>query len=330
MNLMKLKKIKAEIFIFVGIILLVWRSMTAVPLVGINMRPIGAMRFGLNTTAVAAALAIMAFIWSYATLPDHLQGIARYEILFWGGGHVLQFMYTLMMLLGWLWLADRTELELPLTPRVVLILFGVGLFAVFLTPVIYYSFPLTAPEHRKLFTWQMEFGGSLATLPLGLGILYGLSKGPWTLIPEQQPLRAALINSMLLFGFGGVIGYFIHGSNVTIPAHYHGCIVGITLALMGVTYDLLPRLGFARVNLKWATWQPHLYGMGQILHITGLVWSGGYGVQRKVAGSAQGLEGMEQIMAMGLMGIGGLISVMGGVVFIVIVLRSLLNPVRNS
>ena len=72
-----------------------------------------------------------------------------------------------------------------------------------------------------------------------------------------------------------------------------------------------------------ATWQAWLYGVGQILHIAGLVWSGGYGVQRKMAGAAQSLDGIEKITGMGLMGLGGLIAVIGGVMFLVIVLRVL-------
>ena len=55
----------------------------------------------------------------------------------------------------------------------------------------------------------------------------------------------------------------------------------------------------------------------------GLVWSGGYGVQRKVAGAEQALRGAEQIAAMGLMGLGGLAAVAGGFVFVFLVLRSL-------
>ena len=52
------------------------------------------------------------------------------------------------------------------------------------------------------------------------------------------------------FGIGGLIGFLISGSNVTIPAHYHGSIVGVTLALMGVCYLLLPKLGYPLRNIK--------------------------------------------------------------------------------
>jgi heme/copper-type cytochrome/quinol oxidase subunit 1 len=139
-------------------------------------------------------------------------------------------------------------------------------------------------------------------------------------------LRAALLSSVLLFAAGGVIGIFISGSNVRIPAHYHGCIVGVTLALMGLVYRLLPALGYAAPRGRLAIAQPWLYAVGQLMHITGLVWSGGYGVQRKVAGAEQVLRSTGEIAGMGLMGLGGAIAIAGGLLFVVVVLREMRGP----
>jgi hypothetical protein len=305
-----------------GITLLVLRGMIANPLVGLRMEGVGALRFGLNTAAVSAVMAVLAFAWSYLAIPESMANEAYYELLFWGGGHMLQFTYTLLMLVAWLWLASASGVRLPLSPRVVLFLFALGLLAVFMAPLIYYSHAVISAEHIKLFTWLMAYGGSLAPVPLGLAILYGLLRSS-SASGAAAPLRSALWSSMVLFGIGGGIGFLIQGSNVTIPAHYHGSIVGVTLAFMGLTYDLLPRMGFARPHLRLAVIQPYVYGCGQLLHVLGLVWSGGYGVQRKVAGTAQGLDGMEKIVAMGLMGFGGLIAIIGGLIFLVIVLAAM-------
>jgi heme/copper-type cytochrome/quinol oxidase subunit 1 len=173
----------------------------------------------------------------------------------------------------------------------------------------------------------MAYGGSLAPVPLGLAIFYGLLRSSPAAGP-QLPLRSALWTSMILFGVGGGIGFLIQGSNVTIPAHYHGSIVGVTLAFMGLTYDLLPRLGYARPNMRLAAIQPYVYGGGQLLHVMGLVWSGGYGVQRKVAGTEQGLDGLEKIAAMGLMGFGGLVAIIGGLIFLMIALLAMTKGSR--
>lgn len=312
-----------------GAFLAVMRAMIAIPPVGIYIDGPGALRFGLNTAAVATVLALAAFMWSYALLPDSLSGKAYYELLFWGGGHVLQFAYTLLMLVAWLWLASASGFTLSVSPRATLALFGIGLFAVFTVPLIYYSAGVVSIEHTKFFTWLMRYGGSLATLPLALAVTIAVLRGgPAT--PAQLPLRAALITSIVLFGLGGGIGFLISGSNVTIPAHYHGSIVGVTLAFMGLTYHLLPRLGYGEPSRRWATWQPWLYGGGQLLHVLGLVISGGYGVQRKVAGAEQVLEGIGRVAGMGLMGLGGLIAILGGAVFLVVVFGAIAASRRRE
>lgn len=278
-------------------------------------------------------MALIAFFWSWAVVPRDLEGKAYYEILYWGGGHALQFTWTLLMLVGWLWLASVCGARLPISPRLVVLMFVLALAAVFVTPYAYLAYEVVTVEHRNLHTWAMRLGGGLAIAPIALAVVMGLRSlrraGP----PEAStaPLRAALISSMALFAAGGLIGAVIHGSNVKIPAHYHGCIVGVTLAFMGVVYHLLPRLGYGVVRGRMATLQPYLYGGGQLLHIIGLVWSGGYGVQRKVAGAEQVLRSTAEIAGMGLMGLGGLIAIVGGLLFVVVVVRAMRqSPAREE
>jgi cytochrome c oxidase subunit I len=94
---------------------------------------------------------------------------------------------------------------------------------------------------------------------------------------------------------------------------------------MGLVYHLLPQLSYAAPVGRLATWQPIVYGAGQLMHITGLVWSGGYGVQRKVAGAEQVLRTSGEIAGMGLMGLGGLIAIIGGLLFVIVVIRAVLD-----
>ena len=305
-----------------GCAVLVVRSMLCAPRVGIRPGGAGALAFGLNAALVSAAVALIAFAWSYLALPGGLDGKAYFEVLFWGGGHVLQFTWTLLMFVAWLWLADAIGARVPLSPRVAILLFAVGLVAVFATPVIYLAYDVVSVEHYRLQTWLMRIGGGLAIVPFALAMLFALADSR-SHSPDKKALRSALAWSLILFGAGGVIGLAINGSNVKIPAHYHGAIVGVTLAFMGLAYHLLPRLGCAPPDARLARLQPALYGAGQLVHVLGLVWSGGYGVQRKVAGGEQVLRGLEQVAAMGLMGLGGLAAVAGGLLFIVVVARSL-------
>jgi len=133
-----------------------------------------------------------------------------------------------------------------------------------------------------------------------------------------------LVASLVLFVAGGAIGAAIAGVNTVIPAHYHGSIVGVTLAFMGAAYLLLPRLGFEPPMARTARWQPWVYGGGQLMHILGLAVSGGYGnIQRKTAGAEQGLRDLPEIVGMGLMGLGGLVSVIGGILFVVVMIRAI-------
>lgn len=302
--------------------LLVGRALAAAPRVGTRPDGAAALRFGLNAAAVSAAVALLAFAWSYAAVPPDVERKAYFEVLFWGGGHVLQFTWTLLMFAAWLWLAEAIGARNPLSPRIAILLFAIALASVFATPVIYLAYDVVSVQHYRMQTWLMRIGGGLAIVPFAAAVAFALLKAP---APSRAiaPLRAALVWSLALFGAGGLIGLAISGANVKIPAHYHGSIVGVTLAFMGLVYYLLPRMGFGRPQGRLASLQPALYGAGQLLHIAGLLWSGGYGVQRKTAGAEQVLRSAEQVAAMGLMGLGGLLAVAGGVLFALVVLRSI-------
>jgi hypothetical protein len=305
-----------------GFTALVLRSLAFAPVLGLGFDGSGALRFGLNAAAVSAAVAMLAFAWSYAVVPATLGGKAYYEILFWGGGHALQFTWTLLMLVAWIWLISACGARVPLSPRVALLMFLLALACVFVTPYAYLAYGVASVEHRNLLTWAMRIGGGLAILPMSLAVLVVLRPAAYVRA-DAAPLRTALISSVLLFAAGGIIGVFISGNNVRIPAHYHGSIVGVTLALMGLVYHLLPQLGYAAPVGRLATWQPGVYGAGQLLHIAGLVWSGGYGVQRKVAGAGQALRSGGEIAGMSLMGLGGLVAIIGGLLFVVVVIRAM-------
>jgi heme/copper-type cytochrome/quinol oxidase subunit 1 len=224
---------------------------------------------------------------------------------------------------AWIWLSGALGLRLPISPHWLRALLWLAVTPLLLVPVIH---ALHAPDSgpaRIAFTRLMQFGNAIAAVPVGLGLLWALARER----PGGQRLGApgrALIASLVLFACGGVIGALISGVNTVIPAHYHGSIVGVTLALMGLTYHLLPALGFGRPAGRLARWQPGLYGAGQLLHVAGLAISGAMGVQRKTAGSAQMLEGWQAKAAMGVMGIGGLLAVLGGILFVVVVGRCLL------
>ena len=311
----------------VGFLLLTLRSFVAPARMSLQLDGADALRFGLKAAAVSSAVALMALVWSAADVPRELDARTYYELLFWGPGHVIQFTWTLLMLVAWAWLATLVGSPLPLSPRVVVLVYAIGLVSVFAAPLIYLNWSVPSVEHRKMMTWLMRFGGGLAILPMVLALAVALARRAVS-TPATRPLRASLIASLLLFSVGGVLGFLIEGSDVRVPAHYHGSIVGVTLALMGLAYALLPRLGYREATGRIANSQPWIYGGGQLLHILGLMWSGGYGVQRKVAGAEQTLRSTQEVFGMGLMGFGGLLAIVGGVLFVWVVLDSVVAARR--
>jgi preprotein translocase subunit Sss1 len=280
-----------------------------------------ALQFGITLSTLLTGFALIAIFASWRGLPESMDGQIYFEFLFWGGGHIVQFSYTLLMMIVWVVLAFASGGRFELTPRLTLVFLIFLALPVITVPFMYMAHDVVTAGHRIAFTELMKYGG-LSCLPLGLAVAASLwrAKKPEG---EGRYLRAALVSSIGLFAVGGILGFMIAGLDIVIPAHYHGATVGVTIAFMGLTYYLLPRLGFGPLPERMAVWQPYLYGTGQLMHIIGLAWSGGYGVQRKTAGVAQGLDGIGQTAGMGLMGLGGLVSVIGGLLFLIVAWKSL-------
>ena len=282
-----------------------------------------ALRFGVRTSAIALAVAAGALVWTLVELPAGLQGTPRFETLFWGGGHIAQVAWTQLMVVAWLWLASAGGIRVPLTPRLVVLLLLLGLLPAFVSMWGYVGHELGGWQQQQFFTWTMAVGGGLAAGPIGLAVLAGWWRSPAATDAAARGRRAALGFSIALFGLGGVLGFVIEASNTIIPAHYHGCIVAVTLAFLGLALYLLPQFGSGLVRPRLLVAMPWVYGIGQVLHVAGLAIAGGQGVQRKTAGAAQGLEGALQIGGMVVTGIGGLVAVAGGILFLVAVAGAL-------
>jgi len=305
-----------------GFALLVLRAIISVPKLHVNT-PAGSMMFGVYTATNAATMAILAFFWAFFTMPQtNPSGEAYYQGLFWLGGHVLQFTHALLMLAAWMWLATASGVTFKLSPRVTSLLFTLALFTVAFTPIAFLSMNVTSINFQKWFTTHMQIGGAAATLPLGMAVLWSLF-GANKATADKQPLRVALWLSIMLFALGGVLGYMLRESSTLVTAHYHSVTGAVTLAFMALAYDILPHLGFGAIPPRLAKIQVYTYGIGQLLHVLGLAWAGGYGMARKVGGSAEVLDNIQQTMGMALMGIGGTIATIGGIVFLVIVIRSM-------
>lgn len=274
-------------------------------------------RYGLQVGAFVALVALCAFIWSYTQMPSVIEGDQYYEMVFWGGGHVLQFTHTQMLMICWWLLMTALLPSFTLHKKLAYVLLSVALVAALITPLGYVS-GVASSEHRQFFSDLMIGLNGQPALILAVIIAATLIKIPQERKGPQRALWSSLVMSMLLFLYGGLLAWLIQGQNVVIPAHYHGSIVGITLAFMGTAYLFFSKLGYKDVaGWRLAYWQPIVYGLGQIMHISGLAYSGGYGVLRKTPG---GMHDMAPAVkaALGFMGLGGLIAIIGGLMFVIV------------
>ncbi len=266
-------------------------------------------------------IAIALFAVSGYLLPEGYDHAARFEYLFWAGGHTLQFAYTLIMVIAWRALFSGRYRSEPFSRAVWLVAIAASFVGVLYPIPMHWQFPIDSDEFLSAFTTAMiQFGGIAPAILLAV-MLWRLASSPRTLF-ERDVRISALFSSIIVFAAGGVLGLMITGQNVTIPAHYHGSIVGVTLALMGYAYTLMPKFGYADVShWKMAYWQPIIYAVGQLLHVGGLAYSGGYGVLRKTAvGNTEFAPEIK--VALGVMGLGGLLAIIGGLLFVVVMVKS--------
>ncbi len=261
--------------------------------------------------------AMLCFALSIAQHPEGFSGEGYYEAIYWAGGHILQFVYVQIAIMAWCWMAPHCGLKLP-PPIWLKSGFLILSLAAFVSPLIYWFVDINSYYHIKFFSWQMNlFTGTIPGL-LALYLFVQLFKNT----SQRDAIFWVLAASLILFLSGGLVGFLIEGSNTIIPAHYHGSTVGVTLAMMGVAYLMLTSIGGINV-LQWkmAKIQPILYGAGQLLHVVGFAIAGTQGVGRKVAGKMDGATELAQA-GMQLVRFGGLLAVIGGGLFVVIMIKA--------
>ncbi|TAE82597.1 MAG: hypothetical protein EAZ74_00385 [Alphaproteobacteria bacterium] len=250
-----------------------------------------------------------------------MTGELYYEMVFWGGGHVLQFLWVQAMMLCWLILAKASVDGFSFTPYQRY--FWVALIALALTPLPYALYDVSSGEFRTAFTRMMGWICGIPPILCVAQFIYDAARGKHRFVPSlRSPYGVTLWCSLLLFGLGGIFAVMIRGITVQIPAHYHGSLVGVTVAMMGASYYVLASHGAAIHRLhRSITWQMGLLLVGQIMHIMGLFLSGGYGVQRKSPHAIS--EAMNQAeLFLRIQSTGGGLAILGGLWFMIICARA--------
>lgn len=250
------------------------------------------------------------------------------EELFWGGGHVLQFLNTGMLVAGWVLLLRISVGENVVREGMVKLSNDMLAMFVLPAPLLFIMYEAFSFEQNIAFT-NGQYALGIPVLIVAFSAISGLSRRareqglPW----ENTAFLAAML-APPVFLAGGILGFFVDGADTRTPAHYHGMIAGVNLVMMGLFLSfILPLIDRAPQGPRKIRIQLYLFGIGQFIACIGLFWAGGYGAARKTAGASQGLvEGA--MIGMMLNGVGALIAVIGGIMFIWTVSSALLRSPR--
>jgi cytochrome c oxidase subunit 1 len=174
------------------------------------------------------------------------------------------------------------------------------------------------------------------------GLFEWLRKAPW-----GNPAFSGMFMSLVMFGFlGGISGVvmgteqinLIMHNTLYVPGHFHATVVaGTTLAFMAGTYLLVPLIFRRELIMKGlARWQPYLFGLGVMGISVFMMGAGTLGVPRRdwdITGADAILKydysGAAYLM-MGLNGISAIMAALGGFLFIVIIVGSVLFGKRTG
>lgn len=293
------------------------------------------INFTILSTVIMWVLVWVCFIWSYCQLQEIIKLVPvdiefYYELLFWSGGHLLQFIYTqililVMTVLFHAWIGKELRFK-----KLYLALLYLNFIISIATISGHLLYDIIDAEFKEYYTKQMKYGGGITPVLSLIVMFYELKwfhshesgndiKGSKDIREVQMSLlKTAIICSSILFLSGGFIGILITGMNVTIPAHYHGSIVGISVAFMGFCFLLCD--GKQQKNSYFTT-AIITITIGQMLHIIALLFADGYGVLRKTPWVEMPVANK---LLIGVMGGGGLIAIVGGLMFVIICGRRIL------
>jgi hypothetical protein len=272
--------------------------------------------------AVILLVACVCFVVSGAVVQRELDlasdPLIYGEMLFWAGGHVLQYAWVQLMLVAWVMMLEYTLKDFS-PRRAISVIMYVNVVAVATSPIPYMLYEVTSGDFRQMFTWLMAWMSGISPVLFMLYYIGSRAAQKGRILPAYNSgVSACLWWSWILFALGGAFAVMIDGINVKIPAHYHGSLLGVTVAVMGLVYLLLQTHGYHEARCRRLRfWQPAVLGVGQVMHIVGLFWSGGYGVQRK-SPQQEGAAMELADFALRVQSSGGGIAIIGGLLFLVV------------
>ena len=277
----------------------------------------------------AVAMALGGFVYGLALicfavatiLLAHAGELGSREELFWGGGHVLQFVYAALMVTNWSLLARMSLGEEAVDSRVFVGCVGLIALIAIAAPAFYAVFAPFSDNEREAFRF-LQFGIAAPTLIFAVSLVARAlrSAHPW---PWRDPAFFALAVSLALFALGGVMGFLIDGSDTRTPAHYHAVITAVSVSSAGMllTYGL-KELGKPPAPPRITRLLIGLYGGGQFVASIAMFVAGGYGALRKTPSGAGSLDTVAAA-GMAVHGIASIFTILGGAAFVIVAILAL-------
>ncbi len=312
-----------------GLVLLALGALAPVVRLFLNLpgqRSLSALTLAMAVGGFVYVLALVSFVAAGALLDERGALGSERELLFWGGGHLLQFVYAIVLLTNWRLLASRGLGEAAVPDRAFRAAIGfMGLLAI-PGPLFYAVFAPFSEAQHAAFRF-LQFGVAVPTLLFAVALLQSARAArvgagwPW-----RDPAFFTLAASLALFALGGVMGFLITGSDTRTPAHYHAVVTAVSVSSAGMLLTFgLDALRLPPVPARAVRWLIGLYAGGQFVASIGMFVAGGYGAMRK---TPSGVGALDPVAAAGMAvhGMASIVTILGGAAFVVIAIRALARP----
>ena len=346
-------------FVFFGTLVVAKEEKTyegSVPLV--TFGAITAAIIAVFTIASGAIILIPTFLWSLGLIGNI--DTLMYKTVWWAMGHSSQQINVSAHVAIWYLIAAVVLGAKPLSEKVSRMAFLMYILFLQLASAHHLLVEPGISSEWKIFNTSyalylavlgsmlhgMTVPGSIEAAQRARGYTNGLfewlRKAPW-----GNPAFSGMFMSLVMFGFlGGISGVvmgteqinLIMHNTLYVPGHFHATVVaGTTLAFMAGTYLLVPLIFRRELVMKGlARWQPYLFGIGVMGISVFMMGAGTLGVPRRVwdiTGADAALKydysGAAYLM-MGLNGMSAVLAALGGLLFIVIIVSSVLFGKRTG
>lgn len=340
-------------FVFFGTLVIAREERTyqgSIPLV--TFGAVTAAIIAVFTIASGAIILIPTMLWSMG-LVSHIDSL-MYRTVWWAMGHSSQQINVSAQVAVWYGIAAIVLGARTLSEKVSRMAFLMYILFLQLASAHHLLVDPALSSEWKVFNTSyamylavlgsmihgMTVPGSIEAAQRAHGLTQGLfgwlRKAPW-----GNPAFSGMFMSIILFGFlGGISGVvmgteqlnIIMHNTLYVPGHFHGTVVaGTTLAFMAITYLVIPLI-FRRelVMKKVAQWQPYIFALGVSGISLFMMGAGTLGVSRRhwditFADSALKFDYPEAaFLMMALNGLSAILAAIGGIMYIVVVVGSVL------